>query len=352
MKKHALPLGFWLAILGTALISSIFGAVLFGPVSLDPAQSLQILLYKLFPFMPNPPEELLQSNLTNIIWAIRFPRVLLAAAVGAGLSLCGVVMQAVVRNPLANPYVLGISSGASFGAAASILLGAFSFSGNYGTSLGAFIGALTASLLVFGIAFTGSSAGNTVRLLLAGMAISALGTALTNFLVYMAKDAEGIRNVTFWTMGSLAASSWGSLGIPSAVAVGGAVFFLTQARPLNTLLLGDESALTLGVDAPHLRKIYLVVASAITGCVVAAAGTIGFVGLVVPHVARLFVGPDHRRLLPISLLGGAIYLIWCDVGARTIMGKEEIPIGIITALIGAPFFIWLLFRRNYGFGDK
>ncbi len=187
--------------------------------------------------------------------------------------------------------MLGISSGASLGATMAILLGAFTVFGNYGVSVGAFLGALLTSLFVFTIAFSGKSRGNTIKLLLAGMAINAICSAFTNFIIYTAKDAEGIRSVTFWTMGGLTSASWNLLGIPGVVVLVGVAFFLTQFRVLNTLLIGDESALTLGINVTAIRRVYLVVSSALTGVVVAVSGTIGFVGLIIPMWSAWWLAP-------------------------------------------------------------
>ncbi|MEA4892517.1 MAG: iron ABC transporter permease [Peptococcaceae bacterium] len=332
------------------LALSVILAITFGPVKIPPADVARILAHQLFGFDLGAFE--IAASRIDIIWNIRFPRVLMGAVVGSGLALAGLVMQAIVRNPLANPYILGISSGASLGAALSILLGAFAWFGNYGTAFGAFIGALATSLCVFSIAYSGRSPAGAIKLLLAGMAVNAICSAFTNFVIYTAKDAEGIRSVTFWMMGGLTASSWTLLGIPSVVVGAGVIFFLTQFRTLNTLLIGDEAALTLGINVTSIRKVYLICASAITGVVVAASGTIGFVGLIVPHVVRMLVGSDHRRVVPISIISGAIFLIWCDVFARMFLGNTELPIGIVTSMIGGPFFIWLMLTKTYGFGEE
>ncbi len=340
-----------LVLLGLSVVVSIT----FGPVPIEAGEVANMLRHKFAAILsidlPGA-AEILSSSRMDIIWNIRLPRVLMAVCVGAGLSVSGVTMQAVVRNPLANPYVLGISSGASLGATMSILLGAFAFAGNYGVSFGAFLGALLTSLFVFTIAFSGKSRGNTIKLLLAGMAVNAICSAFTNFIIYTAKDAEGIRSVTFWTMGGLTASSWTLLQIPALVVTVCTIFYLTQFRILNTLLIGDESAMTLGVNVTVIRKVYLVISAALTGVVVAVAGTIGFVGLIIPHVVRMLIGSDHRRVVPISAVVGAIFLIWCDVAARMLMGSVEIPIGVVTSMIGGPFFIWLMLTKSYGFGDE
>ncbi|MGN0185248.1 MAG: FecCD family ABC transporter permease [Aristaeellaceae bacterium] len=339
-----------LIVLIALLVLSVIFSITFGAVSIPAEDVARIVWYRIIG--ANSPEavEMLASNRAEIIWNIRMPRVLMAVVVGAGLALSGVVMQAVVKNPLANPYILGISSGASLGATAGILIGLFSMFGQYGVSVGAFLGALLTSLLVFSIAFSGAGRGNTIKLLLAGMAINAMCAAFTNFIIYTAKDTEGIRSVSFWTMGSLTSSSWTMLPIPSAILAVALAFFLTQFRKLNVMLLGEESAMTLGVNVTLYRKIYLVLSACVTGVVVAVSGTIGFVGLIVPHVVRMLVGSDHKRVTSISVLCGSIFLVWCDVFARTYLHNSELPIGIVTSMIGGPFFIYLMLTKNYGFG--
>lgn len=339
-------------IMSVFLIVSIIMGITFGPVPIQAKDVAKILYYKIFNIDTLEALELLSTSRTDIIWNIRLPRVLMAVVVGSGLALSGVAMQAIVKNPLANPYILGISSGASLGATMGILLGSFYWMGTYGVSFGAFVGALFTSLFVFTIAFSGTGRGNTIKLLLAGMAINAICSAFTNFIIYMAKDAEGIRSVTFWSMGGLTSASWNLLPIPLVVTVIITVFFLTQFRILNVLLLGEESAMTLGIDVAKIRKVYLVLTSCVTGVVVAASGTIGFVGLIVPHIVRMLVGSDHKRVLPISVLAGGIFLIWCDVFARMVIHNSELPIGIVTAMIGGPFFIYLMLTKSYGFGGE
>ncbi len=334
------------------LVISLIVSVGFGAVSIPPGEVASVIAAQISQslHLSGYYEELLHSSTAVIILNIRLPRVLMAAVIGAGLAVSGTVMQAVVRNPLADPYILGISSGASVGAAASILLGAFAVLGNYATSAGAFFGAFAASVFVFVVAFSGKGRSSTVKLLLSGMAVSAIGSSFTSFLVYTANDADGIRDVSFWTMGSLASTTWEMLPIPTftVVILGG--FFLTQFRILDVMLLGEESATVLGINSNHFRKIYLVLTACITGIMVATVGTIGFVGLIVPHIMRMFTGSDHRRLTPAAALAGAIFLIWCDVFARIFLDNIELPIGVVTGIIGGPFFIYLMLTKRYGFG--
>ena len=292
-------------------------------------------------------EPLTDPAVTDIIWELRVPRVLLAMAAGAGLALAGVVMQASVQNPLAEPFILGIASGASVGATLAILLGSAAIP--FGVPGAAFAGAILATLAVLMLAGIHRRV-STVKLVLAGAAISALCVAATNFIVYMAADAEGMQSAAFWTMGSLADAKWRSLFLPVLVVSALAVYFLSQLRTLDVLLLGEELATTLGIDASAKRRRYMALLALLTGVLVATCGIIGFVGLVVPHLVRAFTGASHRRLLPATLLIGAIFLIVADLIARTLLPSGDLPIGIITALIGAPLFMKLLFGSGGNFG--
>lgn len=258
-------------------------------------------------------------------------------------------MQAVVKNPLAEPYVLGISSGASLGATSAVLLGIGAAFGANSVGVMACLGAFGISIGVVAISNIGGRS-NSVKLLLAGMALSSVCSAFSNLIVYFAHDKEGIQSVTYWMMGSTAGASWPKLAVIVPVVIAGTLFFLTQCRTLNLMLLGDESAITLGKDLHRWRQVYLLVSSAIVGFAVYSAGMIGFVGLVVPHVMRMVYGTDHRRLLPASALAGAILLVWADVGCRVLIPGMELPIGLLTSIIGAPCFIYLMVRKRYGFG--
>lgn len=277
-----------------------------------------------------------------IVWAVRLPRVVLGVAVGAGLAVCGVALQAMVRNVLADPYVLGVNSGASCGAAAAILFGAAAGLGQHALSGSAFVGALVASVLVFVVARSAGSV-TSVRLLLAGVAVGYALSAATSFLVFASGSAEGARSVMFWLLGSLALASWGSALAVAVVVVGVSVAVLLWWSPgLDAVAIGDETARTLGVSPAGLRTRLLVVVSLAVGVLVAASGSIGFVGLVVPHLARRLVGAAHRWVVPVSALLGASLLVWADVLARTVMRPQELPVGIVTALVGAPFLLHLV----------
>lgn len=346
----------FMAVIGILFIITLLSAgaaVSFGQVDIPVSQSYRILLHHITGIQIGDMQDLTSGSFVDIIWKIRFPRVLMAMFIGAGLTLCGTIMQAAVQNPLADPYILGISSGASLGATFAILIGFGSMGllGQSGVAFWAFAGAVGASLLVLTLASAGGKM-TSVKLVLAGMVINALCTAFANFIVYFANNAEGIKTVTFWTMGSLAAASWDKLPLISITVLLAVILFLSQFRVLNAMLLGDEAAVTLGIHLGAYRRVYMILTALITGVMVASCGMIGFVGLIIPHLVRGLVGSDHRRLLPASILFGAIFLIWTDVIARTIVPNVELPIGIITALIGAPMFMYMLIRKGYAFGGK
>lgn len=292
-----------------------------------------------------------QGPVHDIIWLLRLPRLVLAALVGMGLSVCGVIMQAVVKNPLADPYILGISSGASLGATAAILLGIGVALGENFVGIAAFIGAFAMSLGVLFISNLGGRS-NSIKLLLGGMALSAVCGAFSSFIVYFANNKEGMQSVAYWMMGSFAGAKWENLMIIAPIVILAVLFLWTQSRMLNLMLLGDESALTLGTDLHIYRQIYLLVSSLIVGFVVYSAGMIGFVGLVVPHVIRMLVGTDHKRLIPVAALTGAIFLVVADGLCRVIIPRTELPIGILISIIGAPCFVYLMIKRTYGFGGN
>jgi len=292
-----------------------------------------------------------QGPVHDIIWLLRLPRLVLAALVGMGLSVCGVIMQAVVKNPLADPYILGISSGASLGATAAILLGIGVALGENFVGIAAFIGAFAMSLGVLFISNLGGRS-NSIKLLLGGMALSAVCGAFSSFIVYFANNKEGMQSIAYWMMGSFAGAKWENLMIIAPIIILAVLFLWTQSRMLNLMLLGDESALTLGTDLHIYRQIYLLVSSLIVGFVVYSAGMIGFVGLVVPHVIRMLVGTDHKKLIPVAALTGAIFLVVADGLCRVIIPRTELPIGILISLIGAPCFVYLMIKKTYGFGGN
>lgn len=294
------------------------------------------------------------SSTSNIIWYIRLPRVLTAFFAGSALAISGVVMQAIVQNPLADPYMLGISSGASLGATFSILIGvsASSFLGQFGTAFSAFIGALISTALILLLSSIGGDGLSIIKLILSGVIINSLFSSLSSLIIVFANNTEGIKSLTFWSMGSLASSSWDKLPLLIIISVLVFLFFLTQVKWLDVLLLGEEAALTLGASVATLRIGYLVLSSLLTAIVVAECGMIGFVGLVVPHIMRGFFGSRHKLLLPASFLFGGLFLMIADMLARTVTSSVELPIGVVTAIIGAPIFAYMMIRQNYQFGGE
>ncbi|MES4903562.1 MULTISPECIES: iron ABC transporter permease [unclassified Streptomyces] len=282
--------------------------------------------------------------LDQIVWNFRAPRVALAALVGAGLAVAGAVLQTLVSNPLADPVVLGFSYGASLGAVLVITLGGAAV-GGLGVSGAAFAGALAAGALVFALGQRRGRLAPT-RLVLAGVAVGYVLLSVTSFVQLLATPTE-LRTVMFWMLGSVAGAQWDQLPTVTVVVLTGTAVLTLYGRQLNALLAGDESATALGVDVHRLRAVLLMVSALLTGTVIAVAGGIGFVGLMIPHLVRLTVGADHRRLLPVTALLGAVYLVVVDLLSRTLTRPNELPLGILTALLGAPFFLWLL-RRDKG----
>ena len=276
----------------------------------------------------------------GIVWQLRLPRVLTAAAVGAGLAIAGAVMQAITRNSLADPYLLGLSSGASLGAVAVLLLGTTLF-----LPLAAFIGAavaLAATLLI------ASAQGSLTpsRTILAGIAVSSLAAAVTSFVIFWTATGDSYREILSWLLGSLAGAQWPAVLIAfgTVLLVGGPL--MLGGRLLDAFSFGDIAAAALGVPVTRTRWTMLVGAALLTGGLVSVSGSIGFVGLVLPHAVRLLVGTRHRVLLPLSALTGAIFLVWCDTAARALFDPRELPVGIVTAMIGAPVFVFLLVRSR------
>lgn len=286
-----------------------------------------------------------------IVWGIRAPRVLLGLAVGAGLAVAGAVVQTLVRNALADPHLLGVSSGASVGATAVITTGLFAGAGVWALSFGAMIGALGAAILVFTIA-TLQGGITPLRLVLTGTVTASALSAIASFLVLRTNDSQAAQSVLFWLLGSLAGASWDKLWAPVIV-----VFLLTAAvfalhGWLDALAAGPDVAASLGIPIRTLRNVLFGVLAALVGTMVAVSGAIAFVGLVIPHVTRMIVGARHRVVLPAAALIGASFLVWVDVVARTSLRPTEIPLSVVTGVIGAPLFLLLLGRRRYRFGGS
>jgi len=278
----------------------------------------------------------------GIIWDYRLSRALVAASAGAALALCGAVLQALLRNPLAEPYVLGISAGASTGAVAVMILG-FGY-GVLTLSAGAFVGAVAAFLLVSLLAV--GSGGGTDRIILAGVAGSQLFNALTSYIVTTSANAEQARGVMFWLLGSLSGVRWTDVYLAAPVAIAGFLVCMLYARALDAFTFGTDAAAALGIPVAGIRIVLLALTALLTATMVSIVGSIGFVGLVIPHAARFLVGPSHGRLLPASAMIGAIFMVAADIVSRIIVPQQILPIGVVTALFGAPAFAFILYKAR------
>ncbi|MDD3796502.1 MAG: iron ABC transporter permease [Lachnospiraceae bacterium] len=333
-----------IAILGILAVVTMLLATGLGPVSVTPWNTAKILL-KQIPGIGNGIQATWEQLDQNIVLGLRLPRVCLGMVVGASLAVCGVTMQAMVRNNLADPFILGVSSGAAAFATLGMLFGAFSFLGTYSLSISAFIGSAITIIFVYMISRVRGRI-NITQLLLSGVAISMIMDGVTSIIKLSAPNALGLHNAEFWMSGSLAGAKWAYLKLPFGVLILCLVFLMAHYRGLNLLLLGDESAGALGVNVRRLQKELVLVASLMAGVTIAVSGTIGFIGLMVPHFTRLLVGGDHKKVLPISALLGGILVVWVDVAARMLIAPEELPVGILTAVIGGPIFIWMLKKNN------
>ncbi|MGM9529930.1 MAG: FecCD family ABC transporter permease [Phascolarctobacterium sp.] len=290
-------------------------------------------------------------DIVDVALELRLPRILLAACVGMGLTLSGIIMQAVVRNPLADPYILGVSSGASLGATLAIFFGVGSFFGAQFIGICAFIGAFGVSLLV---AFVSNLSGfkTSSGLLLSGMAISAICASFSSLVAYVGRNKEGMEAITYWLMGSVANARLENVLVLMLVIMILFAFFLTQTRNMNIMLQGYEAAMTLGLDIRKLKNQYLLLNGLLVGFIVFNSGMIGFIGLIIPHLVRLIFGSNHNNLLPIAVAFGGLIAVFMDIVSRTIIRGIDIPLGVIFALLGAPCFIYLLIKQNYRFGAE
>jgi len=322
-----------------SLSVALIGGVAIGETSIEPSVVLQVLANKLWGagYVLDPIDE-------GIVWNYRLTRALVAAACGAGLATCGVILQSLLRNPLADPYLLGISAGASTGAVMVALLGVGA--GAISLSVGAFAGAVTAFVLVILLARVSGSASGTGQIILAGIAGSQLFNALTAFLITRSASSEQARGIMFWLLGNLGGVRWPSVWLAVPVALLGLVVCLWHRRALDAFTFGADSAASLGIAVRRVQILLIGCAALVTAVMVSIVGSIGFVGLVIPHAARLLLGTGHARLLPASALGGAVFLIAADVLSRTLIKGQVIPVGVITALVGAPVFALILVGRR------
>jgi len=327
---------FWLVIVSTGI----------GAVSISPAQVIAILLNKAGVTAGWAYESAQEAILMNI----RLPRVFLAVLVGAALAISGAAMQGLFRNPLADPGLIGVSSGAALATAiamvvlSSLNLPIINFMGTTLIPFAAFTGGTIATVLVYRLA-TSNGRTNVATMLLAGIAINAMAGAIIGFMIFLADDDQ-LRDLTFWTLGSLSGAMWSSVWVVFPFLLAAILFLPRLSKGLNAILLGESEAKHLGVRVERLKKVIIVFVGVAVGAAVSVSGMIGFVGLVVPHILRLWIGPDHRFLMPGSAILGGLLLLGSDLLARTIVSPAELPIGVITASIGAPFFLWLLLRNK------
>ena len=331
--------GSLLIALGALLLLSCVLSLGFGPARVPVDVVWRILSYKALGLG----EVNWSAGQAHIVWLIRVPRMLLGMLVGAGLALIGAVLQAVTRNPLADPHLLGVTSGATLGAVI-VVLHVGEIVGRLTLPIAAFMGALASMLAVLAIASRNGRL-DSDRLLLCGVAVSFLMMALANLLLFLG-DHRASSAVLFWMLGGLGLARWELLPIPAASVLLGLGLLVSMARPLNALMAGEQTAVTLGLSAHNVRLKVFLIASLMTGVLVSISGSIGFVGLMVPHIARYLVGAEHRRLLPVSALLGSLFLVWVDVAARTLIAPQDLPIGVATAAIGGLFFIGLMRQRG------
>lgn len=336
-RHHRRIATIWMVGLFLALIVTLTINIGVGSVPVSAGETWNIISHHVFGT-----ELTVESLKDTIVWDIRAPRAILGLFVGAGLSIAGAILQTLVRNMLADPYIIGINGGASTGAALAILFGAGAAFGDYALQGSAFLGALAASFLLYAVARSQGRL-TSIRLLMAGVAIGYALSAVTSFLIFASDDAEGSRSVMFWLLGSLGLAKWdGALLVCTIVVLACLAIAIVWGRNLDALGIGDETALTAGINPERFRALMLVLSCLLVGALVAMAGSISFVGLVIPHLARRAVGGSHRTMLPVAALLGAVLLMWADVGARTLLAPRELSIGIITALVGAPFLLILV----------
>ena len=325
---------------GATLLCMLLAGVAIGETAIEPRVVLQVLANKLWSagHVLDPIDE-------GIVWNYRLTRALVAAACGAGLATCGVILQSLLRNPLADPYLLGISAGASTGAVLVALLGLGA--GAISLSVGAFAGALAAFGLVILLARVSGPASGTGQIILAGIAASQLFNAITAFLITKSASAEQARGIMFWLLDNLSGVRWPSVGLAVPVVLFGLAVCLWHRRALDAFTFGADSAASLGIPVRRVQFTLISCAALVAAVMVSIVGSIGFVGLVIPHAARLLLGTGHARLLPASALGGALFLIAADILSRTLIKGQVIPVGVVTALVGAPVFALILIgRRN------
>ncbi|MDO5344902.1 MAG: iron ABC transporter permease [Lachnospiraceae bacterium] len=350
MKGNKIREGLLFPVLTAILGISILYVVSIGTTPIDMKTVYHIMVDQIFLGGKETNAGVWDNASYQIIWNIRLPRVLFGVCCGAGLSICGAAMQALVLNPVAEPYILGVSSGASAGAAFALLVPIPLFSGQYRTTTFALLGAILAFFCVYNMSKAGGGGKiQPVTLLLSGTAVNAVMSAITSFLIFMAKSQESISAVYNWQMGSLASAQWNSLWVPAIGVALGCIIFIWQSGNFNLIMMGDEDAAAMGLNVKRFRGSMFIICAIIVASLVSITGIIGFVGLMIPHIVRLLAKTSNNKVvLPLSALFGASYLIWADAAARSLFGAAELPLGIITAFVGAPFFFYLMLRKNRG----
>lgn len=334
----------WTGLIATALALlfavTFLATIAIGPISLSLAELVAALSSRLSSVALDP-DQMLNAA---VVWDLRLARSITAIIVGASLATCGAAMQGLFGNPLADPGIVGVSSGASLGAIAVTVLQISTF-GIWTLPVGAFLAGTATTFLIYGLARPGREGADSSRLLLVGIAVNAIGGAFAGYLTYLA-TADQLQSLTFWSMGSLSSARWLTVGITILPAIAGIALLMFWARPLDLLALGERQARHLGVDVKGLRRKLIFVTALLVASAVSFNGTIGFVGLVVPHIFRLLIGPGHRRLIPFSAVGGGLLVMLADLAARSLDPPNEVPIGVIMGSLGGPFFLWMIWRGS------
>lgn len=327
-----------------ALTILIAAATAFGTVYIPVTDIFKTIISRIPLLNINISPDKISSSNQAIIFDIRFPRAFLACCIGMGLSIVGSVYQGIFKNPMADPFVLGTSSGSALGASIAIVLGiGTTFVGISGIAVSAFIGAILTTFVVYNIARVGNRASNT-NLLLAGVVMNFFLSAIISFIMIL--DRNQIEKIVFWTMGSLSTAAWRDVILLLCIIFPSSFIILFFARDLNIITTGEETASSLGVEVEKVKNIILLLSSLMVATTVSVSGIIGFVGLIMPHIVKMIIGNDYRRTLPLAMVWGAAFMVICDILARTLLSPAEIPIGAITSIFGAPYFIYLLYKQK------
>lgn len=346
VKKPADHRVLFAVLVGLFLVLAFFSSIAIGAVSLSLTDVINALYARIASVQSDDIGRLNEA----VVWDLRLSRVITAMIVGASLATCGAAMQGLFGNPLADPGIVGVSSGASLGAIIVVVLQISTF-GIWTLPIGAFVAGVATTFLIYALARPGKDGGDNTKLLLVGIAVNAIGGAFAGYLTYLA-TAEQLQSLTFWSMGSLSGAKWITVAISLPPAVIGIWLLYRWSRPLDLLALGERQARHLGVDVTVLRRKLIFVTALLVAAAVSFSGTIGFVGLVIPHLFRLMIGPAHRLLIPFSAAGGALLVMLADLAARTLDPPSEVPIGVIMGSLGGPFFLWMIYRSSKARGGQ